>query len=260
MMPYRPVKGPRRQFTIKLVAFCSLWASASAVFSQSAVQAPALSLFSSAVGAQPPAPWRAVGVQRGKIALTRFDITELDGRKVLRVEALKSYGNLVHALPPALPEEGLRLRWHWRLERPLADADLRRRENDDSPLKVCALFDMPLDKLGLIERNALRLARSVSGENLPSATLCYVWDATLAPGTLLSNAYSARVRMLVVDGGAQRLGQWVAHTRDLAADFRLAFGHESATLAPLEAVLVGGDSDNTGGHSLGYVGDVTLSP
>jgi hypothetical protein len=163
-------------------------------------------------------------------------------------------------LPAAVPDAGTRLRWRWRLDQPLAGADLRRRETDDSPLKVCALFDMPLDRLGLIERNVLRLARSVSGENLPSATLCYVWDATLAPGTLLSNAYSARVRMIVVDSGAQRLGQWTAHTRDLAADFRLAFGHESASVPPLQALLVGADADNTAGYSLGYVGDVTLTP
>ena len=119
---------------------------------------------------------------------------------------------------------------------------------------------MPLDKLGLIERNLLRLARAASGEKLPSATLCYVWDATLATGTLLPNAYTPRVRLIVVNSGEQRLGQWVSHARDLAADFQRAFGEESDTLPPLQALLVGGDSDNTGGHSLASVADVTLSP
>lgn len=245
---------------IELIAAFVISAGAGAVFANDSVPAPLLSPFSSAAAAQPPAPWRVVGVPSGKIPLTRFDITEIDGRKVLRVEASRSYGNLVHALSAAVPDAGMRLRWRWRLEQPLAGADLRRRETDDSPLKVCALFDMPLAQLGLIERNVLRLARSVSGENLPSATLCYVWDATLAPSTLLVNAYSARVRMIVVDSGAQRLGQWTAHARDLAADFRLAFGHESASVPPLEAVLVGADADNTAGYSLGYVGDVTLTP
>lgn len=249
-----------RHIAIKVIASCILWTWSSAAFSNDSVPPPSLSAFSSATGVQPPPPWRVVGVPRGKIPLTRFDITGLEGRQVLRVEASRSYGNLVHALAPAVPDPAMRLRWRWRLDQPLAGADLRRRETDDSPLKVCALFDMPLDRLGLVERNLLRLARSVSGENLPSATLCYVWDATLAPGTLLPNAYSARVRMMVVDSGAQRLGQWTAHARDLAADFRLAFGHESASLPPLEAVLVGADADNTGSYSLGYVEGVTLSP
>ncbi|MEO5607143.1 MAG: DUF3047 domain-containing protein [Polaromonas sp.] len=213
-----------------------------------------------ASGDQPPAPWRVVGVPGGKIPLTTYVIAEMDGRKVLRVEATKSYGNLVHPLPAWVLDAGWRLRWRWRLDEPLRSTDLRRREGDDSPLKVCALFDMPLDKLGLIERNLLRLARASSGEKLPSATLCYVWDATLATGTLLPNAYTPRVRLIVVNSGEQRLDQWVSHSRDLAADFQRAFGEESDTLPPLQAILVGGDSDNTGGHSLGWVGDITLSP
>jgi len=231
-----------------------------AVSAQTQSKAIALAPFSSSSGDQPPAPWRVVGVPGGKIPLTTYAIADMDGRKVLRVEAIKSYGNLVHDLSAVLAEAGSRLRWRWRLEEPLRGADLRRREGDDSPLKVCALFDMPLDKLGLIERNLLRLARGVSGEKLPSATLCYVWDSALATGTLLANAYTARVRIIVVNSGEQRLGQWVSHERDLAADFQRAFGEESATLPPLQAVLVGGDADSTGGRSLGWVGDVTLSP
>lgn len=227
---------------------------------QAQTPGPALAAFSSASGAQPPAPWRVVGVPGGKIPLTRYALVELDGRKVLRVEADKSYGNLVHDLPALVPEAGLQLRWRWRLDEALRGGDLRRREGDDSPLKVCALFDMPLAGLGLIERNLLRLARVASGEKLPSATLCYVWDGTLAPGTLLPNAYTARVRFIVLDSGEQRLGQWVAHSRDLAADFRRAFGSESDALPPLQAVLVGADADNTAGRSVGHVGDVTLSP
>jgi hypothetical protein len=231
-----------------------------AVSAQTQSRAIALAPFSSSGGEQPPAPWRVVGVPGGKIPLTIYSIADMDGRKVLRVETSKSYGNLVHDLSAVLAEAGSRLRWRWRLDEPLRGADPRRREGDDSPLKVCALFDMPLAKLGLIERNVLRLARAASGEKLPSATLCYVWDSALATGTLLANAYTARVRIMVVNSGEQRLGQWVSHERDLAADFQRAFGEESDTLPPLQAVLVGGDADNTGGRSLGWVGDVTLSP
>ncbi len=118
---------------------------------------------------------------------------------------------------------------------------------------------MPLEKLGLIERNLLRFARAASAEKLPSATLCYVWDDKLSLDTLLPNAYTNRVRLIVVTSGkAAALGQWVAQTRDVAADFRRAFGDESDSLPPVMAVLVGGDADNSGGDSLGYVDDLLL--
>jgi hypothetical protein len=208
----------------------------------------------------PPAPWRAVGVPGGKIPLTTFALTELDGLRVMRVEAQKSYGTLVHALPHRTPDPAVRLSWRWRLDRSLQGTDLRQRTGDDSPLKVCVSFDLPLDKLGLVERSLLRFARAASDEVLPSATLCYVWDATLPTDTLLPNAYTARVRMLVVNNANQPLGRWVAHTRNVVADFRWAFAGEFDSVPAITAVLVGGDSDNTGGHSIGYVDDVSLKP
>jgi hypothetical protein len=220
----------------------------------------ALVPFSSAITNQAPAPWRVVGVPSGKIPLTNFSMADIDGRKVLRVATSKSYANLVHDMPLGATAEGLRLKWRWRLDDALQGADLHTRQGDDSPLKVCVLFDMPLEKLGLIERNLFRMARSASSEKLPSATLCYVWDDKLNPATLLLNAYTSRVRMIVVTSGHQHLGQWIVQSRNLAADFRQSFGAESDTLPPMLAILVGGDADNTGGHSLGYVDDIRLEP
>lgn len=221
----------------------------------------ALVPLASAQTEQAPAPWRVVGVPGGKIPLTDFAMVELDGRKVLQVKTAKSYGNLVHDLLPALPPASLRLSWRWRLDDGLKGTDLSTRKGDDSPLKVCVLFDMPLEKLGLIERNLLRFARAASAEKLPTATLCYVWDDRLSAESLLPNAYTGRVRMIVATSGhTAALGQWVVHTRDVAEDFRRAFGTESDSLPPVMAVLVGGDADNTGGHSVGYVEDLKLGP
>lgn len=250
--------------TMLLIAGSALCVCASPVFAEdsAAMEATAANLhpFSSASGTLPPAPWRVVGLPKATKPLTRFDMVPLDGRSVLRVQTDHSYANLVHDLPDLALAPGMKLRWRWRLDQPLHGTDLRQRAGDDTPLKVCVLFDMPLEQLGFVERNLLRAARSMSGENLPAATLCYVWDAKLAAGTLLDNAFSHRLRMIVADSGEQHLGQWVTHTQDLAADFQRAFGKESATLPPLQGVLVGADSDNTAGQSLGYVGDITLSP
>ncbi|MDB5939491.1 MAG: hypothetical protein JWP77_1855 [Polaromonas sp.] len=244
-----------------LIAASALWLCANPVFAEdSPVAALNLHPFSSGSGAVPPPPWRVVGLPNSNKPLTRFELVPLDGHPVLRVQTDRSYANLVHDLPDFALVPGMKLRWRWRLDQPLHGTDLRQRAGDDTPLKVCALFDMPLEQLGFVERNLLRAARSMSGENLPAATLCYFWDASLPAGTLLDNAYTHRMRMIVLDSGGQHLGQWVAHSQDLAADFHRAFGWEAATLPPLQGLLVGADSDNTAGQSLGYVGDVTLSP
>ena len=217
---------------------------------------PALAPFSTGTGAAPPAPWRVVGLPSDKVPLAQIDLTLLDGQRVLRLRTDKSYGTLTHTLPAQTTAS--RLTWSWRLDQPMPAANLQRKDGDDAPLKVCAMFDLPLEKIPFVERALLRLARSVSGEALPGATLCYVWDHSLPSGTELANAYTRRVRFVVLDSGAGKLQHWQSHTRDLRVDFVRAFGSESNTVPPLLAIVLGADSDNTGSTSLGYIGDVAL--
>lgn len=206
-----------------------------------------------------PAPWRVVGFPGGKKPLPKMDIATLDGERVLRVASDKSYGTALHELQPVVLGPGSMLRWRWRLDQALLATDLKLREGDDSPVKVCALFDMGVDKLGLIDRSLLGVARGRTTEFVPAATLCYVWDHLLPAGSKLPNAFSQRMRYIVMDSGEKQLGKWVKHERDLAADFLQAFGHETDVMPPMVGIAIGADSDNTQAASLAYVGDLSLT-
>lgn len=211
------------------------------------------------VGAVAPT-WRLVGLPDQKPPMTRFDIAAADdGTSALRIRAEGSYGNLLFDARAAQLPPAARLRWRWRLERGLDLSDLQRKEGDDVPVKVCALFDMALDGMSFGEQARLRLARALSGEPLPAATLCYVWDRQLPVGIVVRNVFSPRVRYLVVSTGPARPGQWVAIDRPVVDDFLRAFGDETRDLPPLVALAVGADADNTGGASLALVGDLQLS-
>lgn len=205
-------------------------------------------------GAEPPAPWRVVGLPRQAKPITRFSPAEVDGRRVLRVEADHAYGNLVHPLKDVRAGT---LSWRWRVDQPATGADLTRKSGDDAALKVCAFFDMPLAQVPFVERQLLRLASSRAGEKLPTATLCYAWDPTLPQGTLLHNAYTHRVRYIVSHGTPR---QWSDERHDLAADFQRAFGDEAQAVPPLAAIVIGADTDNTGSHSIGHVDALRLTP
>jgi hypothetical protein len=217
-------------------------------------------LFSSAAFALPafdaPGGWRVVGI--AKREPTRFDVVPLDGATALRIEANASYGNFVHALPPGAVAGTLQ--WQWRVDVRNDAADLTRRDGDDTTLKVCALFALAIERVPFIERQLLRLARALSGEPLPAAVVCYVWDATLAPGIALDNPYSRRVRYIVARGAAAPLQRWLDERRDLARDFERVFGDESSDVPPLAAIAVGADADNTGARSVAFVRRLSHSP
>lgn len=206
-------------------------------------------------GATPAPPWAFAGLPKQALPATNYAIVVLGDARVLRVEAEKSYGNLLHRLPAGT--RATTLSWRWRVDQALVGADLRQRSGDDAALKVCAMFDLPLAQVPFMERQLQRLAQATSADALPTATLCYVADARLPAGTLVENPYTRRVRSIVIAGP---LGQWASERRDLAADFRRAFGDEATSAPPLVAVAVGADADNTGSHSLAYVDALQLSP
>lgn len=207
-------------------------------------------------GEAPLAPWHVAGLPRQAKPFTQFRVVMLDGERVLRVEADQSYGNLVQAVPPGTPAHTLA--WRWRLDEAIPQADLRRKEGDDSPAKVCAFFDEPLTAVPFVERQLLRVARGMSSEPLPAASVCYVWDARLAPGTQLVNAFTKRVRVIVLRGPESPLHRWQSEQRDVVADYMRLFGDETDTVPPLMGIGVGADADNTHGHSVAHVADVTL--
>jgi hypothetical protein len=211
-----------------------------------------------AAGAPPLAPWHVAGLPKQSKPLTSFAVIDLDGRRALRIEADNSYGNLVYPLQPA--RSVARLSWQWRADELIEADDLRTKSGDDTALKVCVFFDLPLEKVPFVERQLLRVVRGQSNEPLPAATICYVWDAHLPVGTAIPNAFTKRVRYKVLESGAARLHQWTAERRNLAADFIELFGDESKEVPVVTGVAVGADADNTHGHSLAHVADLVLEP
>ncbi len=217
-----------------------------------------LAPFDAAAGVALHPAWVASGLPADKgVPRSRFSLVPLEGETVLELTTNASYGVISHAWAGPVPAH---LGWRWRLERGLPQADIATKPGDDAALKVCVMFDQPLADIPFGQRAALSLARAVTGQALPAATLCYLWDSRYPAGSSGANPYSARVRYLVLDGPASPSGQWVTQRRNVAEDFARLFGQESASTPPLLAVAVGADSDNTGGQSLAYLTQLRWNP
>jgi len=245
----RPGEGSAR---VRRAAWLALaWACAP-------VAAQGLTPLSTGTGSEPPPPWQEIGLPMQKKPFTAFSVVTLDGQRVLKVEADQSYGNLVHVLPRA--DTGRFLSWRWRVDVPNDKADLRTRNGDDTAAEVCVLFDLPLSAVPFVDRQVVRLARLQSQQLLPSATVCYVWDAHFAPETALDNAYTRRIRMIVLRGAGTPLKSWQSERRDVHADFLRLFGDESRTVPDIIGIGIGADADNTRARSLSYVADLVFEP
>lgn len=248
----------RRVSSLHLSLNLSFAALLVAVCSSVHAQGSAITPFKNAPLGEPPATWKFVSLPH-KVP-TKFTVVDLDGEKVLKLEAEDSYGNLVHAVQTQ-PTAETKLEWRWRVDKLIDTADLRTHAGDDSPAKVCVFFAFDAAQLSLGERAKLSLAHSSTGQDVPTETLCYVWDNKLPVDTALPNAFTKRIRVIVLQSGTGKLGQWVTEKRGLVADYRRLFGDESkGDVPPMTGVAVAADADNTHGHAVAYVGDLSLSP
>ena len=232
------------------------------VFCAGLVQAASPPAFSGAIAGQAPAPWRVIGLpERYAKPITQFDVVELSGSKVLRVKAESSWGTLATASTPPEPVSPQTiLKWRWRVDQPIPQADLSRKATEDAALKVCVSFDMPADGIPTGERTLFKFVQFFSRDKLPTATLCYVWAHKEAIGTTLASPVTNRVRYIVLANATSPLAAWQNQERNLHADFLKAFGHEAGIVPARSAIIVGADSDNTQSSSLGYVNDLLLAP
>jgi hypothetical protein len=175
---------------------------------------------------------------------------------VLRIRAQAAASSLGYRLQADGAHQ--RLAWRWKVDRVVAGADLARKQGDDYAARVFVTFDLPLEALPFLTRTRIRLARLLFGAELPTAALCYVWDNRSPPGTTAWNAYSDLVRMVVLQSGEARAGQWVRESRDIGADFAAAFGHRTSRIPRVTGVALSADTDQTGESVTAWFGDVSL--
>jgi hypothetical protein len=224
-----------------------------------ASSAEAPPLFSSlAPGQALPKEFRIITLP--KIAHNKFSLETDEGHTVLRVDSDHSAGSV--GVPITAPRSAgaagdvkTVLEWRWKIDRLLERAEMEHKPGDDYPARVYVFFDVPLDSLSFVERSKIRIARMVAGADVPTAALCYVWDSTHRIGFTAWSPYTSRLRMVVLQSGPARVGQWMSESRDVAADFRDAFGFDAPAVT---SVAVGSDTDNTDDHVTTWYGDISF--
>ena len=168
--------------------------------------------------------WTEVPI-RGR---TDYRIVVHDGRQVIRAVGRNSASALVRrtAVNPWRCQE---IKWMWRVDLLQHGADLASKRAEDVAASIFLLFGDP----GLLV------------EPDPVPTLRYVWSGgSERVGSIVDNPYMPGVvRSIVVRSAEDPLGRWFAESRDLIADFSLAFGQPPGDR--LHAVALFTDNDQT---------------
>lgn len=199
-------------------------------------------------------PWREVQLN-DKLARNRFVVRDWDGVTALEVRSERSMSLMARPLSIDLAATPV-LCWRWRIDAPLAKADMTTRAGDDYAARVYVTLSIPAADQGFALRAKLKMARALWGADLPDAALNYVWDNRRPIGTEAPNAYTDRTMMIVQRSGSADAQRWVWERRDVGRDAARLFG-VSATAVQL---AVTADTDNTGEAAHAGFADIHFVP
>lgn len=186
----------------------------------------------------------------------KFSPIRVDGRDAMAVLAASS-ASMLRQKVRLEPSELGSVRFSWKVPRLIEGADMAVRESDDSPVRIVLAFEG--DRSAFSARNAMlsELSLTLTGEEMPYATLMYVWCNQREPGTIIVNPRTDRIRKLVVQSGPMHLNQWLDYKRNIHEDFKRAFGEPPGALVGIGIMT---DSDNTGTDASAFYGPVRLDP
>lgn len=205
-------------------------------------------------GADDLGGWQSYAVLRGNTP-TSYRLVERDGVVVLQADSAAG-GSALFRKIRIDPHRHPILEWRWRVPRDSGAGGAKGPSAVSPPVRLSLAFDGDATKLDFDDRAKLRLAKALTANGLPYASLLYVWLMRRPVETVYPSPHTGRVRHIVVESGEQRLGQWVVERRNVLADYRRAFHEEPGDIV---AVGVMTDFGDDGAPRRAFYGDITFS-
>ena len=150
------------------------------------------------------------------------------------------------------PKEYPIVRWRWKVDNLLKHSDATRKDGDDYPARLYITFEYDPDKVSFGKKLKFKAGQVIFGD-IPIGAINYVWETKTPVGTIIDNAYTDFVKMVVVESGPQKIGMWIDESRNIYEDYKKAFGEEPPMI---NGVAIMSDTDNTKEHATAYYGDI----
>ncbi|MBI3031182.1 MAG: DUF3047 domain-containing protein [Candidatus Rokubacteria bacterium] len=129
------------------------------------------------------------------------------------------------------------LTWSWKVTKLPAGADIRERTTDDQAGQVYVIFPRwPFPRIN-------------------SDVVGYIWDSRAPPGLRVASSQSTNVKLVVLQSGSARLGQWVREERNVHQDYVELFGKEPPRVGQI-AIMI--DSNDTRSEAEAFVDDLAF--
>jgi hypothetical protein len=146
--------------------------------------------------------------------------------------------------------------WKWKVGNILHGIDERKVAGDDHPIRIFFVFapDPAKQSLWFRLKRFLYLDR-IHGHPVGGRFMEYLWSSYLPPGSVIQDPGNPQQKLMVIEGGSEKLGKWLTYKKNLFEDFKDLYGEE-----PRELIFIGilNDTDQTGQEAVSYLADLTF--
>ena len=185
---------------------------------------------------------------------TVYELVKDGDATVMKAMANASASGLTKPLDLNLKDFPI-LEWRWKVANVLTKGNPKSKAGDDYPARIYLTFKYDPTRVSAWQRTKYGLAKSIYGSYPPHAGINYIWESKLPVGTIVPNAYTDRLRMIVVESGTAKLGEWQSYRRNVYEDYKRVFDEEPPNVSGI-AIMT--DTDNTGESATAYYGDIRL--
>jgi Protein of unknown function (DUF3047) len=204
-------------------------------------------------GGQFPAGWHPLTFKKIP-SHTQYTIIKDGNTAVIKAVSRASASGLIRKIRID-PRKYPFIRWRWKVSNVYKNGDVTKKTGDDYPARIYITFEYDPDRVGLWEKIKYNLAKQFYGEYSPSAAINYIWASHAVIGTIVSNPYTQRTKMIVVESGKKVLNTWNSEERNIFDDYIRAFGEKPPMISGI-AIMT--DSDNTKEAATAFYGDIQL--
>jgi hypothetical protein len=202
-------------------------------------------------GDQLPSKWHLLTFK--KIPLhTQYMLAIDENTVVIKAVSRASASGLIRKIKID-PQKYPIVRWRWKVSNVYKNGDVTQKTGDDYPARFYVTFEFDPDRIGLLEKIKYYLAKLFYGNYPPSSAINYLWASHAPVGTIVSNPYTKRVKMIVVKSGEKALNTWITEKPNIFDDYVRAFGDKPPMIS---GVAIMTDSDNTKEAATAFYGDI----
>lgn len=167
--------------------------------------------------------------------ITEYRLVKEDGHVVVNASSHAAASGLVRKIHFD-PLKYRYLRWSWKVSHTIEGGDEKSKNGDDYAARVYVVFP---------GRHFWQMK-----------AINYIWANKLPKGKFVSSPFATDSKMVAVESGNGKAGQWITEERDLLGDYQRLFGDSPQEA---EAIAIMTDTDNTGGSAEAWYGEITLS-